>query len=161
MRTGRSKQTSKPSVFVPFAFVRPNGPDSLTELLGVAQDHRGALTRHGRNQVVAAARLNRLTGRVVAPAMDIVREITRSGGSSPVRISGYSFQNSGGPDPLLNFRDGQGRVETGPMPLPASSPRHSPATACNASTVRIRRPLSVASGQVENLTATRPASGAT
>jgi hypothetical protein len=40
------------------------------------QDHRGALARHGSNQVVAAARLNKLTGRVVAPTMALLHKST-------------------------------------------------------------------------------------
>ena len=44
----------------------------LANLFGVVQHHGRALTRNSCNQIIATACLDKLTGGVVAPAMDIV-----------------------------------------------------------------------------------------
>lgn len=46
--------------------------DTLTDLLRIVQHHGRALARHSRNEIIAAAGLYKLTGGVVAPAMNIV-----------------------------------------------------------------------------------------
>lgn len=48
-----------------------DGSESLTNLPCVVQNHCGALASNGHDQVITATCLDKLTGRVVAPAMYI------------------------------------------------------------------------------------------
>lgn len=52
-------------------FLRLNGPDALAHLLGVVLYHGRALAGHCGDKIIAATSLQKFTGGVVAPTVDI------------------------------------------------------------------------------------------